>query len=646
MEGRILGNRYELLERIGGGGMALVYKAKCRLLNRFVAVKILRTEFTGDEEFVKRFRIEAQAAASLSHPNIVSIHDVGREDDVHYIVMEYVDGITLKQYINEKGPLDWREAVDITIQICSAIEHAHRNNIVHRDIKPHNILLTREGIAKVADFGIARAVSSSTITMVGSTIGSVHYFSPEQARGGFTDEKSDLYSLGIGLYEMVTGRLPFDGDTPVAVALKHIQDEAEKPIEINSGIPRSVNDIILRAIKKDQSKRYQSASEMLHDLYKALKDPEGAFAAGEDMEDSPTRRMQAVGNGSVTARKDEKAFEEEEDMPVKKVKKKGDRFAVGFGIIVSLLIIGVFSYVGYSIVIPSIWPEPPKEFVVKNYGGRDISEVKDELAKAGVDVRDKRRPDDNIPKDIIISQKPEAGKTIKLGGYNYIELEVSDGPQLVKMVDLKKIDYRDAESKIKDMGLMPRTDEEFSDTIPEGLVTRTDPDAGQEIKLGSVVTIFKSRGPELRPTKVPDMTGKTESEAQKLLADAKLTLGKIFPEGISNPTAKVIKQDPAAYAEVKESTPVNLYFESSQRKVINRIINLSRPESYKETIKVRAEITPSDTNTPEILMNEVKNKTDFPLTISIPVPDKGKTDVKIFLDDVLYAEFPEEISGG
>lgn len=251
--------------------MALVYKAKCKLLNRFVAIKLLRPEFTADEEFVKRFRVEAQAAASLSHPNIVSIYDVGKEDDMHYIVMEYVNGITLKDYIVQNGALDWKEAVNVVIQICSAIEHAHKNHIVHRDIKPHNILLTKDGIAKVTDFGIARAVTSSTITVAGSTIGSVHYFSPEQARGGFSDEKSDLYSLGIVLYELVTGRLPFNGESPVAIALKHIQDMPEEPSNIKKDLPKGVNDLIMTAIEKDQKNRYQSASEMLDHLYKVLK---------------------------------------------------------------------------------------------------------------------------------------------------------------------------------------------------------------------------------------------------------------------------------------------------------------------------------------------------------------------------------------
>ena len=297
MEGQILGNRYKLLERIGGGGMAVVYKAKCLLLNRFVAVKILRSEFTDDEEFVKRFRVEAQAAASLNHPNIVSIYDVGKQDDVQYIVMELIDGITLKEYISQKGALPWKEAIGIAIQICSALDHAHRNFIVHRDIKPHNIMITKDGMAKVTDFGIARAVTSATITMVGSTIGSVHYFSPEQARGGFIDEKSDIYSLGITIYEMVTGRVPFDGESPVAIALKHIQEKPDKPIDVNPSIPKGVNDLIVKAMKKDQNLRYQTASEMLADLQRVLGEPNAKISGSNAVEELPTKKMQAVGTG-------------------------------------------------------------------------------------------------------------------------------------------------------------------------------------------------------------------------------------------------------------------------------------------------------------------------------------------------------------
>ena len=236
-----MGNRYEILEKIGVGGMATVYKARCKLLNRNVAIKVLKDEFANDAEFIKRFQIEAQAAASLSHPNIVSIYDVGNEDNMHYIVMELIEGETLKDIITRKGKLDWREAVDIAAQIAAGLAKAHANHIIHRDIKPHNIIITKDGVAKVTDFGIAKAVSNSTINAFGSTIGSVHYFSPEHARGGYTDEKSDIYSLGVVLYEMVTGKLPFDGDTPVSVALKHIQETPKEPIEINKDIPIGVN---------------------------------------------------------------------------------------------------------------------------------------------------------------------------------------------------------------------------------------------------------------------------------------------------------------------------------------------------------------------------------------------------------------------
>ena len=283
--GKILGNRYEILEKIGEGGMATVYKARCNILKRYVAVKVLRDEFTTDEEFIKRFNTEAQAAASLTHPNIVSIYDVGHEDNIYYIVMELVQGKTLKEIINQDGVLPWKWSVNIAIQVASALETAHRNNIVHRDIKPHNIIITEDGIAKVTDFGIAKAVSNSTITAFGTTIGSVHYFSPEHARGGYTDAKSDIYSLGVVMYEMLTGRVPFDADTPVSIALKHMQEKPIEPIKLNPSIPFAVNKIIMKAMEKEISQRYQSATEMLKDLSMALKNPEGNFVKsyiGED----------------------------------------------------------------------------------------------------------------------------------------------------------------------------------------------------------------------------------------------------------------------------------------------------------------------------------------------------------------------------
>jgi serine/threonine protein kinase len=401
MEGQLLGNRYEVIEKIGGGGMALVYKAKCQLLNRFVAVKILRKEFCNDEEFVRRFRIEAQAAASLSHPNIVSIFDVGIENDNHYIVMEFVKGITLKDHIKKHKVLPWDDAVNIATQICSAIEHAHRNNIVHRDIKPHNIIFSEDGLAKVTDFGIARAATFSTITMVGNTIGSVHYFSPEQARGGFTDEKSDIYSLGIVIYEMVTGKLPYDGDTPVSVALKHIQCIPEEPINLNGDIPKGLNDIILKAIEKEQTKRYQTADKLLIDLNEVSNDPMiRFFVEDDDFEDAKTKRLpladiqsklnEANNNGNTSDDSDMKIHkkankkdtnnqskhEEKDNMKERKRDKSTVALAIFTAIVISAMIFfGVFKIMDFTN------NGKVEEIIIENYIGSYYIDVREALVK-------------------------------------------------------------------------------------------------------------------------------------------------------------------------------------------------------------------------------------------------------------------------
>ncbi|MCX7711938.1 MAG: Stk1 family PASTA domain-containing Ser/Thr kinase [Clostridia bacterium] len=636
MEGKTLGNRYELLEKIGGGGMAIVYKAKCTLLNRFVAVKILRPEFVNDEEFVKRFRIEAQSAASLSHPNIVSIYDVGHEENIHYIVMEFIDGVTLKDYINQKKQLSWKESVKIAVQICSAIEHAHRNHIVHRDIKPHNILLTEQGIAKVTDFGIARAVSSSTITMVGSTIGSVHYFSPEQARGGYTDEKSDLYSLGIALYEMVTGKLPFDGETPVAIALKHIQQEAQQPLEIDENIPKGVNDIIMKAIKKDQNKRYQSATEMLNDMHRVLSEPDGSFVIQENQEDMPTRRVKAISSEDLS-KKDEYKIKDEE----KKKESKGDRLTVWLAVATSAIIIGLFTYIGYSFVYNFVKPDEAtkKEIKVEDYTGKSIDTVREKLASAGIKVKEREKTNDKVEKGIILDQNVAVGNTLKPDGN--IEFIVSSGPKMVKMIDLKKQDYRQASSKVTELGLVPRIEEEFNETLVAGLITRTSPEEGEEVKSGSEVVLYKSKGPEIKTTKVPDLKGKTRMEAQKALADAKLTLGKVFPEDSKNLTDKIVSQKPEAQSEINEGSPVDIYLETNTlaRKIYSVSLALNNPDQYKDKIRVKVEVTPSDTNKTENLKDDEIEKSRFPLTLAIPVPENGTTSVVVYLDGSEFTRF-------
>ncbi len=318
MIGKQLGGRYEILGRVGGGGMAIVYKGLDILLHRHVAVKVLRQQYVHDEEFIQRFRREAQAAASLSHPNVVSIYDVGQEEDIHYIVMEYVEGTTLNEQIKEKAPLQVEEAVHIASQICDALDHAHHNQIIHRDIKPHNILIGKNGRVKVTDFGIARAVTSSTITQTGSVVGSVHYFSPEHAKGTPTGEQSDLYSLGIVMYQMLTGRLPFLGESPISVALKHLQEDVEEPRKVNPLIPQSVENIILRAMRKSTSERYRSAKDMLSDLESCLlphrrNEPKVNFLDDDELDEEKTRVMPALRPGQY-------AVVEDEDDPQPRVK--------------------------------------------------------------------------------------------------------------------------------------------------------------------------------------------------------------------------------------------------------------------------------------------------------------------------------------
>ncbi len=654
MEGKILGNRYELIEKIGGGGMAVVYKARCRLLNRFVAVKILRAEFINDEEFVKRFRIEAQAAASLSHPNIVSIFDVGQEDDIHYIVMEYIDGITLKDYITRKGVLPWKEAVRIGIQICSAIEQAHKNHIVHRDIKPHNILITQEGIAKVTDFGIARAVSSSTITMVGSTIGSVHYFSPEQARGGFTDEKSDLYSLGIAIYEMVTGKVPFDGETPVAIALKHIQNTAEAPSAINPSIPKGLNDIIMKAIRKEQNARYPNASEMLSDLQRILREP-GTEFDDNYTEEFPTRRLEAIDKSQYQSR-DAEASEEESG----KVKlKKKDRMSIWLGVATGLVIAAIFFYLGYRIVMPMIMPEQQTDFVVAYYVDKNFNEVKEELKKYGIEAVDKKRTfNDDKDKDTILTQSVNPDQTLNPGSIIYFE--VSDGPEIVEVPDVKLKETRIADQILIDHKLKSKVVQEYNADVGAGLIIRSEPEVGTEVKPGAEVTIYESLGPELAKVVVPDLANLTREEAQKKLEEKKLKIGKLLPEGVISDVAKIINQYPKANTEVDEGTAVELTFDIQQDQqpggdtqvtptpeqtvgsegvhMVRDNLALTRPEDYGDEIRVYVEIVQSTMNKVQVIVDKKIKKTDFPYPIDIPVPDNGSTHVIVKFDDNLVYE--------
>jgi serine/threonine-protein kinase len=641
MEGKILGNRYEIIEKIGGGGMARVYKSRCKLLNRFVAVKILRKDFSNDDEFIRRFRIEAQAAASLSHPNIVSIYDVGMEEDTHYIVMEYVDGITLKDYINKKCQLGWKETANIGRQICSAIDHAHKNGIVHRDIKPHNILYTSEGIIKVTDFGIARAASFASVTMVGSTIGSVHYFSPEQARGGYTDEKSDIYSMGVVLYEMITGRLPFDGDSPVSIALKHVQSEPIEPIHINQETSIGLNSIILNALKKDQNLRYQTAAEFLNDLNLTLKDPDENYLRIENDSDSPTRRLPLVGeklqdNGG--RKMPQKVLQKSEKQ------KKRNRFFILFAIFSGIIVIPLSAFLGVNLVVPALFGQEAEEFVFLDYTGSFFLQTKERLEEKGIEVGEVRRFDEEFPRNTIISQSRPAGQRIKLSRYKtYMEFVVSNGPERIKLPDIRNVDYRAAETQLSELGLNYEREEIHHATVANRLVISTEPPHEAMVSPNAKVKIFVSKGPEPKFSMVPYMIGKTRSEALSLIEGARLSLGKVSPENSTNVNDVVSQQTPDPNATVEEGTAVTLIFESQQNTdntnlVQRHTIVLRRPELYGDNIRVTVEVVLEGSQVGDVMIDETRRKSEFPLTISVPVSSNENAKTRIYIDGGLHKE--------
>lgn len=651
LEGIILGNRYQLIEKVGGGGMALVYKAKCNLLNRYVAVKILRPEFTTDKEFIERFKVESQAAASLSHPNIVSIYDVGNENDINYIVMEYVDGVTLKEYITEKGPIPWKTALNITIQICSALEHAHKNHIVHRDIKPHNIIITKEMIAKVADFGIARAVSSSTLTVTGNTIGSVHYFSPEQARGGYTDEKSDIYSLGIALYEMLTGKVPFDGDTPVSIALKHLEDEIVPPVSLDPSIPSSVNDIVLKAVQKNKINRYQSAAEMLEDLYSSLRIPNGDFVKfnnDKSINEQPTQRIvipAGIADGKKDSNKSGTTNLNQTGIGDMEQKKK-EKMTVIAALVTSLILIGLISAtIGFYIYSKLF----TKTVVIKapSIVGMQIEDAKKLLAANNITLREieERRYDEKIPMDAIISQNPIADMEMKSPGE--IQVVVSKGQETVNVPDLTSMSYREAQNELKKVGLLAKIIYEPNAEMPKNYVIRQLPVANSPLAKNSEVQVYVSDGPENVKIKVPNLMGLPEADARRMIRDSRLVLGETsYGKDTAQQDSVVLYQSIAPDTEVSNLTKINITINnlSDNSKINGTTKNISidlREQGVNRTFMVRVEV--EGLSGKKVIINEMHSRDEKELTV--PVTGKGNSVVRVYIDDNLESEQVVDFGG-
>lgn len=551
MIGKILGGRYEVLEQIGGGGMALVYKAKCQLLDRFVAIKVLKDEFVDDEEFIRKFRRESQAAASLSHPNIVNIYDVGLEDDgeskIYYIVMEYIKGKTLKEIIKEEGKLSVENALDYSYQIAEALEHAHKNHIVHRDIKPHNIMITNDNRVKVTDFGIARAATSSTVTTTSNVLGSVHYFSPEQARGGYTDEKSDIYSLGIVMYEMVTGKLPYNGESPITVALKHVQEEIVPPRELVPQIPPRLEEIILKSVQKRQAERYANIIELKKDLKRIKVNREDFSFEDTSVTDSHTKIIPAVG------------VKDEIDLKSKKKnknkKKDGGTKVILFGILLAFILAGVL-YAGYFHLKNFFASE---EVLVPSVIGIKEEDAKEQIEEKGLKFVVKARvKSSEFGPGIVIQQSEDEGTKVKKG--YPIEVTVSEGDDLLPVPSVTNRDLADAETIITDAGLKVDISYDYHDTIPENVVISQDPSAGTNVEAGTRIKLVISQGEEVQNVNITKLIGLNIEVAKRELAKLGLEEGEIVKEANDEYEKDVVFwQSYEPGTELKTKTAVDLY---------------------------------------------------------------------------------------
>ncbi len=652
--GSFIADRYEILEKIGAGGMSDVYKAKDQVLGRFVAVKVLKPEFAEDVNFVTKFHTEAQSAAGLQHPNIVNIYDVGSEEHMHYIVMEYVEGITLKTYIEKKGQLNYKEAISIAIQVARGIEAAHNNNIVHRDIKPQNIMISNEGKVKVTDFGIARAATSNTIHS--DVMGSVHYTSPEQARNGFVDGKSDIYSLGIVMYEMVTGRVPFDGDTTVAIAIQHLQEEMVAPSVYAPDLPISLEKIILKCTQKSQDRRYATMGELLVDLKKALMTPDSDFVTidsgisqakttvirEEDVRGIQERANRNYANAEKTSAKtaakksyeyDEEDDEDEEDEGGF-LNPKMEKAVTILGIVTAVIILIIIIYLIGSMVgifggkknhtdetedQTTIEDESGKIEMI-DLKGKNFDEAKTELENMGLkiyqsatEVSDEYEQGQIIEQDIPVGDMVDAGTMVRVtvsSGKSEDDTEETtvQVPQVTGYTDTAAI------GMLTDAGLDYNREYENSDTVAEGTVIRQSPESGASVANGTKVTIVVSQGRQ--SVAVPDLKNMTESEARKALEEKGLqvgTIGSDYSDTVEE--GKVIDQTEAVGKTVYSGTSIGFTVSLGKKEVLYMLrANIKLPND--DTV-VSANITLQDADGNELDSWANVSAASFPFHIEV-----------------------------
>ena len=519
-----LDNRYEIREVIGVGGMAVVYKAYDRFAERNVAVKILKDEFAEDEEFRRRFKNESRAIAMFSHPNIVSIYDVGSGDGPQYIVMEYINGITLQQYLDVKKVLPLHDAIAIMEQTLKGIQHAHERGVVHRDLKPQNIMLLEDGTVKVTDFGIARMASVDTKTMSEMALGSVHYISPEQASGNETDFKADIYSLGAIFYVLTTGRFPFDGDTPVSIALQHVQKQPDNPRMINDTIPVGVDQIIMKAMQKSPDKRFASAADMIKDIQAVKNDPDVVFDYDLADESAKTRYF-----GKIVPEDTGKKTKAPPFVPI----------------LIAITAVLVVAAVVLVILIAS--GGETSAMVIPNFQGKYYSDVVNDTQYMNkfVFVEQNKVWSDEYEEGQIISQQPKEGTEVTIEGYR-IYLTVSKGVQQVEVPDVAQLTYQAAKAEIQKANLTCVDEKKPDDDVPEGLVIGTSPKIGTPVKVGEEITVYVSTGPAVSPVDIAsvNVVGLSEADAEKKLKDAGLDKGVVTTAPSDKPAGTVIAQKP------------------------------------------------------------------------------------------------------
>lgn len=654
--GMMIGERYEILEKIGTGGMSDVYKAKDHKLNRFVAVKVLKQEFSENANFVSKFRIEAQAAAGLMHPNIVNVYDVGEEGGIYFIVMELVEGITLKKYIEKKARLSVKEAISIAIQVSMGIEAAHNNHIIHRDIKPQNIIISKEGKVKVTDFGIAKAATSNTITS--NVMGSVHYTSPEQARGGYSDEKSDIYSLGITLFEMLTGRVPFNGETTVAIAIKHIQEELPSPRDYVPEVPVSVEQIVFKCCQKSPDRRYQSMEELIQDLKQSLLNPDSDFVRINDPDEEASTRMISDSEMEQIKRQSERRdsmeeslrlrrevyrheeYDDQEDYDAEQMEDDEDYdedydpkmekittiLAVVAGILICCIVIflvgkifGVFNFGSIGSKIKqeeSSSEEEVQPVTMTSVAGRDVEEVKKELSDLGLLPEVEYVESEAYEEGIVISADITAGASVQPG--TTVKLTVSSGTEGTTVPPTVGLSYAEALQKLDEAGFTVNKAEAYSSEVAKDYVISQNPEAGSKAPAGSVITLRVSLGEEDTKVRVPNVIGLSEMDATVSLTEAGLAVGTVTTEYNTQVAADLIcYQSYSVGSYVEAGTLIDLKLsmgaEPKTYKFTSSIQSpvLDDPE-YKSGESVKVVITGSDGS---VLLDTVTS--NFPASVNI-----------------------------